>query len=58
MAKRRGGSFKGRHVTSEVVPWALRWCLAVPVSHRDLASMLSDRGGAVDHTTLFRGVQA
>ena len=35
-----------------------RWYLAFPVSYRDLAAMLSDRGIAVDHTTLFRWVQA
>jgi len=51
------GSFKGRHFTSEVILWALRWYLAFPISYRDLASMLSDRGVGVDHTTLFRWVQ-
>jgi transposase-like protein len=54
MGKGRGKSFKGRHFTSEVILWALRWYLAFPVSYRDLASMLSDRGVEVDHTTLFR----
>ena len=51
-------SFKGRHFTSEVILWALRWYLAFPISYRDLALMLSDRGVAVDHTTLFRWIQA
>ena len=54
----QGGAFKGRHFTSEVILQALRWYLAFPISYRDLASMLSDRGVAVDHTTLFRWVQA
>jgi IS6 family transposase len=58
MARRRAGSFKGRHFTSEVILWALRWYLAFPISYRDLACMLSDRGVEVDHTTLFRWVQA
>ena len=52
------GSFKGRHFTSEVIHWALRWRLAFPISYRDLVSMLSDRGIAVDRATLFRWVQA
>ena len=52
------GAFKGRHFTAEVILWALRWYLAFPISYRDLAAMLSDRGVAVDHTTLFRWVQA
>ena len=56
-AAEQDGVFKGRHFTSEVVLWALRWYLAFPISYRDLASMLSDRGIAVDHTTLFRWVQ-
>lgn len=58
MAKRQGRLFKGRHFTSEVILWALRWYLAFPISYRDLACMLSDRGIEVDHTTLFRWVQA
>ena len=57
MAKRPAGSFKGRHFTSEVILWALRWHLAFPINYRDLASMLADRGVEVDHTTLFRWVQ-
>ncbi len=52
------GSFKGRHFASEVILWALRWYLAFPISYRDLGAMLADRGVAVDHTTLFRWVQA
>ena len=58
MAMDQHGSFKGRHFTSEVILWALRWYLAFPISYRDLALMLSDRGVVVDHTTLFRWVQA
>ncbi len=58
MAMDQHGSFKGRHFTSEVILWALRWYLAFPVSYRDLALMLSDRGVSVDHTTLYRWVQA
>ena len=58
MAAGQHGVFKGRHFTSEVILWALRWYLAFPISYRDLASMLADRGVAVDHTTLFRWVQA
>jgi transposase-like protein len=50
--------FKGRHFTAEVILWALRWYLAFPISYRDLAYMLSDRGVTVDHTTVFRWVQA
>ncbi len=58
MAVGRDGGFKGRHFASEVILWALRWYLAFPISYRDLSAMLADRGVAVDHTTLFRWVQA
>ena len=49
---------QGRHFTAEVILWVLRWYLAFPVSYRDLSLMLSDRGVATDHTTIFRWVQA
>jgi IS6 family transposase len=51
-------AFKGRQFMAEVILWALRWYLAFPVSYRDLSLMLSDRGVAVDHTTILRWVQA
>ena len=58
MAMDQRSSFKGRHFTSEVILWALRWYLASPISYLDLALMLSDRGVVVDHTTLFWWVLA
>jgi hypothetical protein len=57
MAAEQDGAFKGRHFTSEVILWALRWYLAFSISYRDLALMLADQGVVVDHTTLFRWVQ-
>ena len=50
--------FKGRQFTAEVILWAVRWYLQFPISYRDLERMLADRGVAVDHTTLFRWIQA
>jgi IS6 family transposase len=58
MNEDRGGAFKGRHFTADFILWALRCYLALPISFRDLSLMLSDRGVAVDHTTIFRWVQA
>jgi IS6 family transposase len=54
----QGQAFKGRQFTAEVILWAVRWYLMFPVSYRDLALMLQDRGVAVDHTTIFRWIQA
>jgi hypothetical protein len=53
-----GGDFKGRQFTAEVIVWAMRWYLMFPISYRDLELMLQDRGVEVDHTTLFRWIQA
>src|SRR5919199_1172146 len=50
--------FKGRQCAAEVILWALRWYLMFPISYRDLELMLADRGVAVDHTTIFRWIQA
>src|SRR3712207_8446277 len=59
MAKQKNKNpFKGRQFTAEIILWAVRWYLQFPISYRDLACMLSDRGVRVDHTTLFRWIQA
>jgi transposase, IS6 family len=55
---RQDQAFKGRQFTAEVIPWAVRWYLMFPISYRDLALMLRDRGVSVDHTTIFRWIQA
>jgi hypothetical protein len=54
----QGKEFKGRQFTAEVILWAVRWYLMFPISYRDLELMLQDRGVVVDHTTLFRWIQA
>jgi transposase, IS6 family len=54
----RGGLFKGRQFTAEVILWAVRWYLQFPISYRDLELMLQDRGVSVDHTTIFRWIHA
>src|SRR3982751_4457431 len=54
----QGEAFKGRQFTAEVILWAVRWYLMFPISDRDLELMLQDRGVAVDHTTIFRWIQA
>ena len=54
----RGGSFKGRQFTADVILWAVRWYLQFPISYRDLELMLLDCGVTVDHTTVFRWIQA
>ncbi|MFC7738269.1 IS6 family transposase [Roseomonas sp. GCM10028921] len=53
-----GWTFKGRQFAAEVILWAVRWYLMFPVSYRDLELMLQNRGVSVDHTTVFRWMQA
>jgi transposase-like protein len=54
----QGQAFKGRQFSAEVILWAVRWYLMFPISYRDLELMLQDRGVSVDHTTIFRWIQA
>ncbi len=54
----QGVWFKGRQFTADVILWAVRWYLMFPISYRDLELMLADRGIDVDHTTVFRWIQA
>ena len=49
--------FKGRHFRGEIVLWAVRWYCRYAVSYRDLEAMMTERGVAVDHSTIDRWVQ-
>jgi transposase-like protein len=50
-------AFRGFRFPAEVILWAVRWYLQFPISYRDLARRLADRGVAVDHVSLYRWVQ-
>ena len=58
MVRIKKNLFKGGQFTAEIILWAVRWYLQFPISYRDLERMLADRGIQVDHTTLFRWIQA
>src|SRR5690349_24777259 len=55
---RQDQPFKGRLFTTEVILWAVRWDLMFLISYRDLELVLRDRGVEVDHTTIYRWIQA
>lgn len=55
---RQDQAFKGRQFIAEAILWPVRWYLMFLISYRDLELMLLDRGVAVDHTTIFRWIQA
>jgi transposase, IS6 family len=50
--------FKCRHDESEIILLCVRWLLRYALSYRDLEEMMSERGLAVVHTTIYRWVQA
>jgi IS6 family transposase len=51
-------SFKWRHYQGEIIPLCVRWYLRYALSYRDLEEMMRERGLSLDHTTIYRWVQA
>ena len=49
--------FKCHLFGGEIVLWAVRWYCRYPISYRDLETMMTERGNAVDHSTIYRWVQ-
>ena len=49
--------FKWRHYQSEVILVCARWYLSYPLSYRQVAEMVNERGLDIHHTTVFRWVQ-
>ncbi len=52
-----GSDFKWRRFKGEIILWAVCWYCRYGISYRDLEQMMSERGGSVDHSTIFRWVQ-
>jgi transposase-like protein len=50
--------FKWRHYETEIILLCVRWYLRYALSYRDLEEMMNERGLSVDHTTIYRWVQA
>jgi len=50
--------FKWRHYQSEIILLNVRWYSRYALSYRDLEEMILERGIQVDHTTIYRWVQA
>src|SRR5262249_29491130 len=48
--------FRGRHFDDQVIIVCLRWYLRYCLTLRDLEEMMSERGLAVDHSTIGRWV--
>ena len=54
----KSNPFKWRHHQSEIILLCVRWYLRYSLSSRDLEEMMNERGLSVDHTTIYRWVQA
>jgi transposase-like protein len=50
--------FKWRHFLPDVILLNVRWYSRYSLSYRDLEEMMLERGIMVDHTTIYRWVQA
>nr|WP_245291599.1 IS6 family transposase [Methylosinus sp. R-45379] len=48
--------FKGSHFERDMILWGVRWCVAYPISYRQLEEMMEERGVDFDHSTLNRWV--
>lgn len=48
--------FKWRHYLPEIILLCVRWYLRYPLSYRDLAEMMAERGLTIAHTTIYRWV--
>jgi transposase-like protein len=49
--------FKWRHYEPEIILLCVRWYLTYPLSYRQVAEMVNERGLDVHHTTIHRWVQ-
>lgn len=50
--------FKWRHFQGEIILLNVRWYLRYPLSYRNLAEMMVERGLSIDHSTIYRWVMA
>ena len=50
-------AFAGFRFPPEVITLAVRWCLRLGLSYRDVEELLAERGITVDHVSIFRWVQ-
>ncbi len=53
----KSNPFKWRHYEAQIILRCVRWYLSYPLSYRQVAEMVNERGLDVHHTTVFRWVQ-
>jgi len=53
----KSNPFKWRHYEANIILCCVRWYCSYPLSYRQVAEIVNERGMAVNHTTVFRWVQ-
>jgi len=53
----KSNPFKWRHYQPEIILLCVRWYLSYPLSYRQVAEMVNERGLDVHHSTIYRWVQ-
>ena len=53
----KSNPFKWRHYQAQIILRCVRWYCSYPLSYRQVAEMVNERGMDVHHTTVFRWVQ-
>ena len=53
----KSNPFKWRHYEAQIILRCVRWYCSYPLSYRQVAEMVNERGMDVHHTTVFRWVQ-
>jgi len=48
---------KGHRFEKAIILICARWCLAYPLSYRNLEEMMAERGVVVDHSNIYRWVR-
>ena len=49
--------FRFRRFPPDVILWAVRWYLRYALTYRDLETMMTERGVAMDYTIIYRKIQ-
>ena len=53
----KSNPFKWRHYQASIILLCVRWYLSYPLSYRQVAEMVNERGLGIHHVTVFRWVQ-
>ena len=53
----KSNPFKWRHYEPEIILLCVRWYLTYPLSYRQVAEMVNERGLGVNYTTIYRWTQ-